>query len=539
MKIKTIALTSAALLLGAANSSAATEVDSVPSLPTLSIAPQKQTEALQLKTPEYKFKNELTYSGVPLFLAGIIAKSEKKSFRQNYDNEHSRTRLLTNFHTEIDNYTQFAPIALAAGLNFAGVEGRSKPMRFVANSALSYAVMAVFVNGIKYTAKEMRPDGSTANSWPSGHTATAFTSATILHKEYGLTRSPWYSVAGYSVATATGIMRVLNNRHWVSDVLSGAGIGILSTELAYGIGDLLFKEKGNRRGELANTADLINHPSFFNVSMGIGLGNRDLDFSGEDLLLFDPNSTSEYGEYYNPHLKFSASTAVAVEGAYFINKYIGFGGRFRVLSSPIKGFDEANKILETKMLQDQDYYIKFGGPWKDVTRTINLTIESDHITEFSADAGIYLNLPLSNRFALDTKFLVGRSIIQDLDINGHIEGTKVVATDDEYMNHIYHSGKEYSTDWDYLTVGGNNTTKVGTGLSLTYAYKQNFSWKVYADYDYTRKNMEMSYDPNTYFIAAVEIPLVNKALEGFEPFTTYAKKDFHSFVLGAAFQINF
>ena len=35
------------------------------------------------------------------------------------------------------------------------------------------------------------------------------------------------------MATTVGVMRVLNNRHWVSDVLAGAGIGILSTNLAY------------------------------------------------------------------------------------------------------------------------------------------------------------------------------------------------------------------------------------------------------------------------------------------------------------------
>ena len=114
--------------------------------------------------------------------------------------------------------------------------------------------MAGLVNGIKYTAKEMRPDGSTRNAWPSGHTATAFLAATILHKEYGMTRSPWFSVGAYTLATATGVMRVLNNRHWISDVLSGAGIGILSVELGYGMCDLLFKG----RGVLHN--DIVSYP---------------------------------------------------------------------------------------------------------------------------------------------------------------------------------------------------------------------------------------------------------------------------------------
>ena len=97
--------------------------------------------------------------------------------------------------------------------------------------AFSAALMAISVNAIKYTAKVQRPDGSNYKSFPSGHTATAFMTATMLHKEYGLTISPWISVAGYSVAAATGISRQFNNRHWLSDVLVGAGIGILTTEL--------------------------------------------------------------------------------------------------------------------------------------------------------------------------------------------------------------------------------------------------------------------------------------------------------------------
>lgn len=65
----------------------------------------------------------------------------------------------------------------------------------------------------------------------------------MMHKEYG-DRSPWYSISAFTVATATGISRILNNRHWLSDVLAGAGIGILSTELGYYLADLIFKDKG-------------------------------------------------------------------------------------------------------------------------------------------------------------------------------------------------------------------------------------------------------------------------------------------------------
>lgn len=74
------------------------------------------------------------------------------------------------------------------------------------------------------------------------------------------------------MATATGIMRVLNNRHWVSDVLSGAGIGILSGEIAYALSDVIFKERGLLRGNLDSGQNIIYNPSFFSISMGVGLG---------------------------------------------------------------------------------------------------------------------------------------------------------------------------------------------------------------------------------------------------------------------------
>ena len=280
----------------------------------------------------YKFMDDLTFAGVPLFVAGIIAKSEKKSFRQNTgDNKHT---LLTDFKTKIDDYSQFFGPVLTTGLKLGGVEGRSDWGRYLASAAMSYGIMAILVNSIKYTASEMRPDGTTRNSWPSGHTATAFVGATILHKEYGLTRSPWYSVAGYGVATATGVMRVLNNRHWVSDVLSGAGIGMISGELAYALSDVLFKKRGLLRGDISGEKSIIDHPSFFSVSMGMGFGTRKLDF---DLEKFDFDVLE--GEDQVLRMKFGLSTAVGVEGAYFFNKYFGVGGRLRVNSTPIKGWE--------------------------------------------------------------------------------------------------------------------------------------------------------------------------------------------------------
>ena len=87
----------------------------------------------------------------------------------------------------------------------------------------------------------MRPDGSTYNSFPSGHTATAFVGAEFMHQELGW-HSPWYSFAGYTMATATGILRIANNRHWLGDVIAGAGIGMLTTKLSYLVAEKIEKK---------------------------------------------------------------------------------------------------------------------------------------------------------------------------------------------------------------------------------------------------------------------------------------------------------
>lgn len=501
------------------------------------------TKQRETNIKPYRFKDDMTYVGVPLFVAGIIAKSEKASFRQDYNNEHSRARLLTNFHSEIDNYTQFVPAVLALGLNFSGVEGRSDHLRFLASSAMAYGIMAAIVNPIKNTAKEMRPDGSTRNSWPSGHTATAFVSATILHKEYGLTRSPWYSVFGYGMATATGVMRVLNNRHWVSDVLSGAGIGIVSTELAYGLGDVFFKGRHLKRNDLATTADLTEHPSFFDISMGLGLGSRDLTFSGKDLDAFSDDNAE------NVEFKFGTATVVGAEGAYFINKHIGVGGRLRVKSSPIKGWTDFAEGERTTV-ENAIGTIMQQGNLPEWYTTHDVTIESDHITEFSADLGVYFNIPLSRRLALGSKLLIGRSIMQDLEVSAHFAGKMVGLTNDAgfaYIKDANGNDMTYDVNYDYMTVSGNNTMKYGTGVSLTYAYKSNFAWKVFLDYDFARKHYTMEYDP--YQFISASSPDLSEILQGLiqtqAPEFTIAKrtstikKNMNSFVLGCAFTVSF
>ena len=66
-------------------------------------------------------------------------------------------------------------------------------------------------------------------------------SATMLYKEYGW-RSPWFSIGGYTIAAATGVSRILNNKHWMTDIAAGAAVGIGAVHLGYYLTDLIFKE---------------------------------------------------------------------------------------------------------------------------------------------------------------------------------------------------------------------------------------------------------------------------------------------------------
>lgn len=128
----------------------------------------------------------------------------------------------------LDNCLQFLPyIGYAAALPFAESEHTWQEKILVMGTSVS--VMMVLVYGTKYLTGVGRPNTFNNMSFPSGHTALAFAGAEIVRREYG----PWWGLAAYSAAVATGLLRVYNNWHWSSDVIAGAGAGILSGMIAY------------------------------------------------------------------------------------------------------------------------------------------------------------------------------------------------------------------------------------------------------------------------------------------------------------------
>jgi len=89
---------------------------------------------------------------------------------------------------------------------------------------------------LKISTRRTRPDG-TRLSFPSGHTAAAFATASVLHTELG-----WkVGVPAYALAAMVGVSRMQADRHFVSDVVAGGAVGLLAgRSVTFGRGNTRF-----------------------------------------------------------------------------------------------------------------------------------------------------------------------------------------------------------------------------------------------------------------------------------------------------------
>lgn len=296
---------------------------------------------------------QATYFGAPLIIGGLIEKHQDKKFRT------LRNDFMPEFKRPLDNYLQFAPAVVMVGLKAAGVKSRSSWGRMLTTDAIATALMASTVQLSKHTTKVTRPDGTDNHSFPSGHTATAFMMATMLSKEYGYL-SPWVSVGSYAVATTTGLMRIANNKHWLSDVMVGAGVGIIATEMAYWITDALFKDKGRNHLPTDDRKEVFGagNPSFFSLYGGFNIPLSDYDINEEH------------------DFETSTGTTMGLEGAWFFSRYMGVGavGTISNIRYIVDGQDAPDNTY--------DFYRLCAGP--------------------------YFSLPLTRRWSIGSKLLGGR-----------------------------------------------------------------------------------------------------------------------------------
>ena len=210
--------------------------------------------------PNYALKKEIKKYILPtaLFTYGLITPSIKGL--KKLDESIKEKTLQNNNRKEfrVDDFAQYSPIATVYALNIAGYKGKNNLKDASLILVTSKIISTVGAQGIKRITKRLRPDSSSNNSFPSGHTTEAFANATFLYQEYK-DKNIWIGIAGYAVASATAYLRIYNNRHWLSDVVAGAGVGIASTKFAYWlypkISKALFKK---------NSSNTVLIPSYSN-----------------------------------------------------------------------------------------------------------------------------------------------------------------------------------------------------------------------------------------------------------------------------------
>lgn len=163
----------------------------------------------------------------------------------------------------IDDGLQFLPYVAAIGLDWVGLQAHHDLRERTAFTLTTFAACELLTRGIKATRLELRPDGSDWHSFPSGHSARAFAGAELVRREYG-----WRAgLAAYGFATGVGLLRIYNDRHWVNDVLMGAGVGIASANIAY-----LLLPLERRLWSAGRDAAPVVVPTYAPQSQALGLG---------------------------------------------------------------------------------------------------------------------------------------------------------------------------------------------------------------------------------------------------------------------------
>jgi len=241
--------------------------------------PGQVAEALIRQYETLRLREEMSFApeGTQLLLRGIIMSVTEKGYRTS-PAVFSEPAGKADF---IDYVPAAAPLATAWILRAAGVKSRSTLPRMATATGFSLALAGGLTLGLNHFIDEMSPDESSAHAMPSGHAALAFTSATLLSREYGH-YSPWVSVGAYTCATASGFLRLSHHRHWINDIFVGAGIGIISTNLAYYLADQIYGAGGinrieMRRSDLLRAVRFIDNPTGLKLVSGTEVGNRRID----------------------------------------------------------------------------------------------------------------------------------------------------------------------------------------------------------------------------------------------------------------------
>lgn len=258
------------------------------------------------------------------------------------------------------NACSLLPMAAAYSLKFLGVESRSKYPRFLTASVMSYGFAYGISEVLKHSVEEVRPDRPDTHSFPSSHTALAFAGATFLNREFGH-HSPWISVAGYATATLTEYFRLHTNKHYVNDILMGAGIGVVSTNLAYFLTDQIFRKRYINAPQLY-MADIARYGRFMTRPMSLALS------SGTEI-------TSKTFDCGGKKFHTSSTFTTALDYTYFFNANWAAEAQVRYATTKVKA-DEAK-------------------------------ISSENLDQYHATLGVKYSLPVTPQHRMAVKAVAG------------------------------------------------------------------------------------------------------------------------------------
>ena len=207
-----------------------------------------------VKAPWYKSKLVRAVA-IPAVMIGYGAITAQGNAGINQRGKDFVQKQFRPVNTMIDNTVIFLPYLELGAVALAGVESHNDRLNTLLIIAKGEAIMLASTFAVKYLSHEERPNGMDNLSFPSGHTAQAFLAASIVHTEFR-DKSQWYGIGAYTIASSVAALRMINNKHWQSDVVAGAGFGILSAHLAY-------LSHRNRWGRKSIGRDVGMAPAYF------------------------------------------------------------------------------------------------------------------------------------------------------------------------------------------------------------------------------------------------------------------------------------
>jgi hypothetical protein len=152
-----------------------------------------------------------------LIISGLastgLAQSQDSSFRDQYKDHQTMSESTASLGDKFGKYA-IGPLIALGQLYWDPENG------YAHARALAYT--GVVTQVLKISLQRRRPNGSDHSSSPSGHTSTAFATATALTYSYGWKAGIW----AYPLATFVGMSRMADDMHWFSDTVSGAFIGL-------------------------------------------------------------------------------------------------------------------------------------------------------------------------------------------------------------------------------------------------------------------------------------------------------------------------